>query len=240
MHRVVRNAPPESLVRKNQEWTTLLRANKDLQEDWDSFDRNTKEDIKVALKEMYQGCCCYCEGKVEPTSYLHIEHFKPKSRFKNLCYDYNNLHYCCERCNITKGTKYSTKMFSPTTHNPEQFIEYIGETASGKDATGRGTYMIEVLKLNERRDLRNERAKILREFEVRISDINASVEKIVRNDYRKDDTDLILPHVKTLIENIEDHMQHGESYCSMIKHNFCDYLKTLKRIYKVLEDKYSH
>lgn len=239
MHRVVRNASPESLVRKHQEWTTLLRTNNNLQEDWESLDKKVKEDIKIALKDMYKGCCCYCEGKVEPTSYLHIEHFKPKSRYKNLCYDYNNLHYCCERCNITKGTKYSTKMFSPTTHDPEQFIEYIGETAIGKDTTGRGAYMIGVLKLNERKDLRDERAKILRGFEERTSDIMDSLGKIVGSDYGKCHIGLILPHIKRLIANIEEYMQHGGSYCSMVRHNFCDQLKIFKEIYKELEDKYA-
>jgi uncharacterized protein (TIGR02646 family) len=237
MHTVVRNAPPESLVHKHREWTTLLRANADIQDNWDCLDKNTKGDIKAALKEMYQGCCCYCEGKVELTSYLHIEHFKPKSRYKNLCYDYNNLHYCCERCNITKGTKYSTRMFSPTTHKPEQFIEYVGETACGKDTGGRGAYMIEVLKLNERRELKDERAKIVRDFEARKLDINISLERIIRNHYNKNDIELILPHIKTLILSIESRMQHGESYCSMIRHNFHGYLQTLKRITEVLEDK---
>lgn len=230
MHKVVRNAPPLNLNHKHEEWMMLLEENKDIKNDWDQWDKNKKEEVRAALREMYRGCCCYCEGRVESVSYLHIEHFKPKSKYKELCYDYANLHYCCEKCNITKGEKYNDKMFSPTTSIPEDYIQYVGEVAVGKDPDGRGDYMIRILKLNERKALKDERAKRLRDYEKSQSDINDSIKEIVESNYNEYAIRVFLIHLRRFISTLEVHMQHGESYCSMVRCNFIDYVQELRKL----------
>lgn len=63
---------------------------------------------------MFKGCCAYCEGSYEGTSYPQIEHFKPKSLYPELMFDYNNMNLACQMCNMTKLGKYDEKLINPT------------------------------------------------------------------------------------------------------------------------------
>lgn len=66
-----------------------------------------KKPVKNALYDMFCGKCAYCESK-EELSAAHIEHFKPKSNYIDLTFDWNNLLYSCRVCNDTghKGDKF--------------------------------------------------------------------------------------------------------------------------------------
>lgn len=70
--------------------------------------------VKDALSKAQHGKCCYCESKPQANSYGVIEHFRPKGSVKAeeskpdqtpgyywLAYDWNNLLFCCERCNTS-------------------------------------------------------------------------------------------------------------------------------------------
>jgi len=63
--------------------------------------------VKQPLYEMFYGKCAFCERKVE-ISTAHIEHFKPKSQYVDLTFDWNNFLYACEVCNNKqhKGEKF--------------------------------------------------------------------------------------------------------------------------------------
>lgn len=74
--------------------------------------------IKSKLTEMFHGKCAYCESEITSITYGDIEHFRPKSAYKNniegdyvypgyywLASDWINLLLACERCNRThKGS----------------------------------------------------------------------------------------------------------------------------------------
>ena len=63
------------------------------------FNKYNQPDVKEALNNMYDGFCCYCEGKTGKVDFPHIEHRKPKKQFPENTFDWNNLHLSCEVCN---------------------------------------------------------------------------------------------------------------------------------------------
>lgn len=69
-------------------------------------------DYKSYLKNDFHERCAYCNTKdslIAPEPF-HIDHFIPRKsfqkNFKELEGDYNNLMYCCPKCNATKGQKF--------------------------------------------------------------------------------------------------------------------------------------
>lgn len=227
MHKVIRNQAPLKLVEKDKEWRNLLKENPKLEPDWAEFSKTAvKKKTIDALEEMYKGCCCYCESKIKSTSYPEIEHFKPKSKYKELCFDYSNLHYSCKRCNLAKSAYYNDNLLNPSADNPEEYIRYIGELAVSIDNNKCGTEMIEAVKLNQRTDLKEERIRYLNEFSRNYELLIAAIETILKNKDSRD-MSIVKPFITNFIENVKTKCRHGESYCTMIKHNFSDKLDLL-------------
>ncbi|MBN1067556.1 TIGR02646 family protein [Clostridium botulinum] len=227
MHKVKRNKAPLKLIEKDKKWRDLLKEDVNLQPDWAEFSKTVaKKETIAALEEMYKGCCCYCESKIKSTSYPEIEHFKPKIKYPKLCFNYKNLHYSCKRCNIAKGSVYNEKLINPSDENPEEYIRYIGELAVSIDNNERGIEMINLVKLNERLDLKEERIRYLNEFSKNYELLISAIETILNNKNSKDIT-IVKPFIINFIENIKIKSKHGESYSTMIKHNFSDKLDVL-------------
>lgn len=68
--------------------------------------------VKKVLCDTQNSKCCYCEGRITPTAYGAIEHFRPKSAWRQrpqdpdsphgyywLAYEWDNLLLSCEVCN---------------------------------------------------------------------------------------------------------------------------------------------
>lgn len=115
MRNVERTAEPQSLSNNADRWKReLLDEIANQGEDVSKvekrfFNKYNKQDVKEALNEMYDGLCCYCEGKTGTVDYLQIDHRKPKKLFPESTYDWNNLNLSCTICNRRKGDKYSKK-----------------------------------------------------------------------------------------------------------------------------------
>lgn len=103
----------------------LFDCNKSLKNDYLTKQTNHKvksdcyahDEVKKKLKTIYNRKCAYCDSKVGGTSYLHIEHYRPKSIYYWLAYDWDNLIYSCQICNVSKGTKFPTTNFNVINHN---------------------------------------------------------------------------------------------------------------------------
>lgn len=55
------------------------------------------------LAQQNQHICCYYSIYLEPTSGAEsIDHFRPKSQYRNLVYDWDNYRYCCLNANSKK------------------------------------------------------------------------------------------------------------------------------------------
>ena len=77
---------------------------------------------KIELREDFFYKCGYCDTADHYSGGrrgFHIDHFAPKSKFKNLGNTYGNLIYCCPICNIGKSDDW------PGT-NPA--ISFVGDT----------------------------------------------------------------------------------------------------------------
>lgn len=138
--------------------------------------KNQINPVKQPLYDMFSGKCAFCERKVE-LSAGRIEHFKPKSQYVDLTFDWNNLLYACEVCNNAenKGNKFpldcdgTPLLIDPTDEDCDiyQHLEFYWneETllahVNGKD--GRGKVVAEILSLN-RNDLIEHRTENLKKL----------------------------------------------------------------------------
>ncbi len=98
-------------TRKNQPSRTTHRRRTEVIEAGQYPDDNTyndrykQEDVKTDLEFRYHHKCAYCEQKVE--SY-HVEHYRPKTIYYWLAYSWDNLLFCCQKCNQKKSAHFDT------------------------------------------------------------------------------------------------------------------------------------
>jgi len=68
--------------------------------------QTNREIIQEYLFQTSNNKCSYCEKSINDLGYLEIDHFYPKTDFKNLAFDFDNLLPCCHICNTIKRTKF--------------------------------------------------------------------------------------------------------------------------------------
>ncbi len=228
MHKVERNNPPKELEELNKNFQKRYNQEVNMSKQWSSIKPSLKKEIVQKLKEMYGGKCAYCEDNIGTTSFANIEHFKPKSKFPLLCYEYNNMNYACQVCNTNKLEKFNEKMINPSKDNPEKHIKFIAEKAVAKDE--RGEYMINILKLND--NARTESRAIL------YTTIKTMIESIetycmLMNSLSEEDKEIAKKIVEEQLNIIFSFLKHGSLYYSMCKQNFGENVKMLnKKFYK--------
>lgn len=62
---------------------------------------------------MTQMHCAFCDGRIGTVSKKTVEHFRPKSRFPELAYDWENLFPCCDQCQSQKLEKFDEALLKP-------------------------------------------------------------------------------------------------------------------------------
>lgn len=62
---------------------------------------------------MSQNHCAFCDGRVGTESRETIEHFRPKSRYPELAYTWDNLFLCCDGCQSAKLEKFDAAAVKP-------------------------------------------------------------------------------------------------------------------------------
>lgn len=102
MHSIQRSAEPRHLARVRRSYAQ-----------WDGLSHRDRGRIRRALWRDFKGICGYCENPCErPTRAGNspneetIDHFRPRSRFAKLTFDWVNLVYSCKRCNDAKGDQW--------------------------------------------------------------------------------------------------------------------------------------
>jgi uncharacterized protein (TIGR02646 family) len=75
---------------------------------------------------MFHGKCVFCEEYVVAVSYIHIEHFHPKSIYYEETFEWDNLFPACCKCNISKGDHDTKKepIVNPEKDDPEKYFIY--------------------------------------------------------------------------------------------------------------------
>ncbi len=66
-------------------------------------------EMKTAISEHFHEICYLCDNHIDPILF-QVEHFKPKSKFKEEKNNPENLFYSCSRCNGIKSLSYNTKV----------------------------------------------------------------------------------------------------------------------------------
>ncbi|MDF5728863.1 MAG: TIGR02646 family protein [Rhizonema sp. PD38] len=85
-------------IKKSQEPSSLTQWKQKLGSrtpDWKSFSQPVKNEVYQSLLQEQGYICCYCSRPISRQN-CHIEHFKPKSVYRNLTFDYTNLIASCQ------------------------------------------------------------------------------------------------------------------------------------------------
>lgn len=94
--------------------------------------------IKGSLITMFGGKCAYCESYILHIDYSAIEHFKPKAKFPELCFDWDNLLLSCNVCNDAKhkADKFPDAdaggpFVNPVNDDPDSFFDFEFDGSTG-------------------------------------------------------------------------------------------------------------
>lgn len=91
-----------------------------------------KNEVVRSLWEMQHGKCCYCEMEIPDEGHLKaVEHFQPKSVFKGLKNDWENLLLACAQCNGKKSNLFPTEL---TDEIGEPKVVYLKTKTQGEPA----------------------------------------------------------------------------------------------------------
>ncbi len=229
MHKIERNEPPEGLEEKLINFNNKDNIQpEDIKNAWQSFTNSKlKKQNLEQLNKMFKGCCAYCEGICESTSYLEIEHFRPKSIYPKLMFDYNNMNISCEKCNKKKKEKFDERLINPTVDNPQEHLKF--ETYLLVPIDERGMITIDIFDINnssrtikkeEGYETINNSLKLLKSKLDKIDEKNELAIEILRG------------WITSVIQEVEVMFEEGFEYCTMYRDNFKDDIEDLKKILK--------
>ena len=131
----------------------------------------------VDLRERFHQKCGYCERRFEPVGELQssVDHFRPRSRFPRLVYDWDNWVSSCQRCNFAKADQWpDTGYVDPCAvdllERPEERFDYVPLTGEIVPKSGlthsarhKAQSTIDDIGLNETR-LRETRFRLIGSF----------------------------------------------------------------------------
>lgn len=116
-------------------------------------------ELKASLAMEQCLICCYCEREIDPTSSeCHIEHVKPRSKYPQHIFDYDNLACACNgrhgvdrHCGHSKAGRYDDALFvAPHKQEVEQLFAYDSEggiTAASTATEQQAEHMVKELGL---------------------------------------------------------------------------------------------
>lgn len=84
------------------------------------------------LRSRFHGICGYCEEETAPGT---LDHFRPKSKFPKLVYEWSNWVFACQPCNQSKGDKWPDDGYVDPcaclmSERPENFFDFDLDTGS--------------------------------------------------------------------------------------------------------------
>jgi uncharacterized protein (TIGR02646 family) len=172
-----RPSSPDFLNEKWEEWGKAFEnqrnKNPNFVFQWKTYQKETINKILLPLLQtMTAEHCAYCDGYPFGMSRETIDHFRPKSKFPLLAYQWENLFLCCDRCQTIKGEQFDILLLKPD--EEDYFFEnyFIINYKEGSispnpmvnnEAQIRAKKTIELLKLNDK-NLCENRKRALREF----------------------------------------------------------------------------
>ncbi|WP_373557499.1 HNH endonuclease [Rhodococcus sp. ACPA4] len=165
----------------------------------------SQAELRDALKSECWNKCMYCEVDPDDGSYPAVEHIKPKESFPDLVLQWENLGWCCTRCNTNKGSYWKDhkdlKLLNPYEDDPADHIKHSGPVIVPSLGSERGKNTIRKLKLN-RGSLITSKARRIQDLDDRIQLWN-----------REDD-----PDKKSVLEDdVLDCLSQESEFCAMLR-----------------------
>ena len=167
MIRVHRGAEPSILTAKGQKWLDAWRDAVTPGAKAKALTKYAHPQVVDALRDLFHGKCAYCESKIEAVTWGHVDHYRPKSRFPEKAFDWDNLLWACPRCNSgCKGDQFPEApdggpIVNPCEDEPGDHLRFewdpVARLANVWGETERGRTTEDVLQLN-RPDLQRERS----------------------------------------------------------------------------------
>ena len=118
-----RSPEPAFLQAKGSHWSLRWRQRCEAagssartpQFQWPRFQgRSVGELLLDALMPLTAHHCAYCDyAPLGVGSRRTVDHFRPKSRFRDLVYAWSNLFPCCDRCQSKKGEQWDEFLLKP-------------------------------------------------------------------------------------------------------------------------------
>jgi uncharacterized protein (TIGR02646 family) len=120
------------LARTTHEKRVIIINNGSYIDETSFNNRYKKDDVRIALNNIYKSKCAFCESKIEQ---YHIEHYRPKMIYYWLAFSWDNLIMACATCNQNKGTNFELLGQQAQFDNTEANIKNINNLSSGYDQT---------------------------------------------------------------------------------------------------------
>ncbi len=205
--------PPTMLSQNKDKWTRELLDSIDIYKGYGNIPKSIKDtiwthykhkDIREKLFASSYHKCAYCEAKPAESGNIEVEHFRPKSIYPELAFEWTNLLPICRKCNDSKSD-YDTgenPIVNPSKMDPEAIFTYkYLNIVPLDDGDEKAKRTIEVCNLNSERlyDIRarlmyslctNEKAVANWIEEIREADTDRK--RIVRINRLKDALDVLM------------------------------------------------
>lgn len=112
MMKIERCPSPDWLETNSQKWGEEYERTRS--DNWKSYKvKPVNRHLLPLLREMTNNHCSFCDDYPLETSGETIEHFRPKSTFPLLAYQWSNLFYCCNSCQNKKGDRFREELLKP-------------------------------------------------------------------------------------------------------------------------------
>lgn len=188
--------------------------------------------IKEKLFESSNLKCAFCECKPGEGGNIEVEHFKPKSIYPLLTFEWTNFLPCCRKCNLSKSNHDTgmSPIINPYDTDPDLFLYYEDIRIKPKDQNLLAKNTITVCGLNSVRLMRP-RGDIL----ASLHDFAEAIESAVE-DFNNCATDLRrrnrMRKIVEAIERIEQLSNRSEKYSGYCKNylNSCSSYQTAKKL----------
>ena len=180
-----------------------------------------KDEIKGALLKLSNYKCAYCEAKVQiEDSYMEVEHFHPKSRYKLEVVFWDNLLPSCKKCNGNKGNHDTGKepIINPCKDEPKEHLCVEAARLYPKSNSDMGRLTIDVLNLNDKERLIDSRFDLCNTVKETLECLyHGAIDSKARNEIKGL---LSACSANTAFSAITSNALHNDPYYSYIKQIF--------------------
>ncbi len=236
--------PPAILIQNKDQWTEELKNNIVRYGEYEKIPLSIKnsmwvhyrhQEIKEKLFASSHQKCAFCEAKPAESGNIEVEHFRPKSLYPELAFEWSNFLPVCRKCNDSKSNHDTGKepIVDPSSDDPELIFTYNFINIVPKDDKNEiADRTIEICDLNSER-LYEARAKLLKALCSHEKQVKAWVKEILSADTQRKKIARInrLRDSMTILESLTNSEQPYAGFCRYFLNNSKVY-KEAKKILK--------